>query len=271
MTPHHRDFTSDVALTRRGTTRFLGVVAPHWWVDRGAHGGFLAAVALNAAIQTVDDPNRPPCSLTTHFLRPAAVGEVEVSVAVERSGRRLTNCLVRLEQDGQPVVLSLIAFASPRPAKSSFDSTRFPSAPPPDGLEPLPVEADGLPPFMGNFEFRFALGNLPFSGADERSCAVWMKTLAPRPPDPLAIVAFADAWAPTPFIATTEPAAAPTVDLTVHFRDHSWYEHAGADEHVLASFRSELLREGVFEERGELWSRGGRLLAQSIQLGLLIQ
>jgi acyl-CoA thioesterase len=246
-------------------------VPRHWWVERGPHGGFLAALALNAATQTVDEPGRPPCSLTAHFVRAAAEGLLEVSVAVERSGRRLTNCLVRLEQDGRPVALCLIAFAEARPVATSYDGTRFPDVPAPGDLEPLPVDAEGVPPFMGNFELRFALGDLPFSGGVDRSCAVWVKTQAPRPPDPLAIAAFADAWAPTPFIATTAPAAAPTVDLTVHFRDHSWYGAAGPDDWVLARFRTELLADGVFDERGELWSGSGRLLAQSIQLGLLIQ
>ena len=40
----------------------------------------------------------------------------------------------------------------------------------------------------------------------------------PRPPTPLAVAFYADAWLPSPFARLTTPAPAPTVDLTIHFR-----------------------------------------------------
>jgi hypothetical protein len=39
---------------------------------------------------------------------------------------------------------------------------------------------------------------------------------------------------------------------------------------VLARFRTATMAEGHFEERGELWSADGRLLAESVQLALLL-
>lgn len=269
--PATADFDSDTALERREAGLYAATLERHWWADRGPHGGLLAALALRAASLELDDRGRRPCSLTLHYLAPAQEGPLKAHAAVERSGRRVANCLVRLEQDGRPVALALAAFAALSVTASSFDHTRFPEAPAPDALDPLPVHADGVPPFMGNFELRFALGHLPFTGAAEPTCGVWIRTAKPRRPDALAIAVFADAWAPTPYIERRAPVAAPTIDLTVHFRDHAWYERAEGDAFVLGMFRSRLLSDGLFEEDGELWSPDGVLLAQSRQLGLLVE
>ncbi len=219
----------------------------------------------------LDDEARKPRSLTVHYLAPVREGQLDLIAAIERSGNRVSNCLVRLEQEGRPVALALavsvIGTAGPR----SFDNTTFPEAPPPTALEQFPTRVDGLPDVMQNFEYRFALGHLPFTGAPEPSAGIWIRTAQPRRPDPVAIAAFTDAWAPMPFSQLESPAGAPTLELTVHFRNHAWYERAETDAFVLAMFRSRLLTEGLFEEEGELWSAGGVLLAQSRQLAMLIE
>jgi len=63
------------------------------------------------------------------------------------------------------------------------------------------------------------------------------------------------------------PAAAPTIDLTVHFRAPA-AAAAIVDEPLLAVFRSSTAAGGFFEEDGELWSADGVLLAHSRQLAL---
>ena len=80
---------------------------------------------------------------------------------------------------------------------------------------------------------------------------------------------FADAWWPSPLPRLTRPVAAPTIDLTVHFRAPA-AAAAIAEEPVLAVFRSSTAADGFFEEDGELWSADGVLLAHSRQLALLV-
>jgi acyl-CoA thioesterase len=60
--------------------------------------------------------------------------------------------------------------------------------------------------------------------------------------------------------------AAPTIDLTVHFR-----APVPVEGPLLARFRSRFVRDGYFEEDGELWTRDGTLVAQSRQLALLLR
>ena len=58
--------------------------------------------------------------------------------------------------------------------------------------------------------------------------------------------------------------AAPTIDLTVHFRAPLPYTGP-----LVARFTTRLARDGFFEEDGELWTPDGTLIAQSRQLALL--
>jgi acyl-CoA thioesterase len=58
----------------------------------------------------------------------------------------------------------------------------------------------------------------------------------------------------------------PTVDLTVHIR--AALPLPG--DFVLAVFRTREVSGGFLEEDGEIWSRDGRLLAHSRQLGVML-
>ena len=76
----------------------------------------------------------------------------------------------------------------------------------------------------------------------------------------------ADAWFPAPWPRLAELAPAPTIDLTVHFRTALPLP----DSLLLGRFTSSLVRDGFFDEDGELWTPDGTLVAQSRQLGLLL-
>jgi len=264
-------FTNDTRLERRASGRYRGDVARRWWVDRGPNGGLLAALAVAAATRELDDPDRRPCSLTLHFLVPPREGELDVSVSVERTGERVTNCRLRMHQGERTTALGLLSLARPIDASDAYVQARVPDVPSPGELAPLPLDAPGVPPFLRNYEFRFAAGGLPFTGAEAAETAVWVRTASRRRPDAIAVAAFADAWARTPLVRRRAPAPVPAIDLTVHFRDHDWYGRAADDDFVLAAFRSRLLAHALFEEDGELWSPDGTLLAQSRQLGMLLE
>jgi len=78
-----------------------------------------------------------------------------------------------------------------------------------------------------------------------------------------------DAWAPAAFVALGRMAAAPTLDLTIHIRRPLPPAGMAPEDHVLGRFASRLSVAGVWEEDGELWTRGGELIAQSRQLALV--
>jgi acyl-CoA thioesterase len=237
-----------------------------WTTQLGLNGGFLAAVVLRAMIAALDDPEREARSLTCHYLRPPDVGDMAVDVAVERQGRSLSTLSARLTQAGRLCLIAVAAFAVELPGAADYAGAP-PQAPPPEAVPPLapPPEV----PIVAQFDVRPALGGEPYSGAPEPVTGGWLRFAEPQPLDAPALAMYADAWLPSPMPYLTEPAVAPTVDLTVHFRAPA-AAAAIADEPVLAVFRSATSAGGFFEEDGELWSRDGVLLAQSRQLALLL-
>ncbi len=86
--------------------------------------------------------------------------------------------------------------------------------------------------------------------------------------DALMIATFADGFPPASFGRARQPFPIPTLDLTVHFRAPLPLEGAKDGDYTLARFSSSLASGGFIEEDGLMWSRDGRLLAQSRQLAL---
>jgi acyl-CoA thioesterase len=213
------------------------------------------------------DPAREPRSLTCHYLRPPRDGAVRLDVALERTGRSLSTVTARLSQEGRLCVLAVGAFAPELPAAADYAGPP-PAAPPPDDIAPLAFRP-GMMPVVGQFETRPALGAPPLSGADEALAGGWLRFAEPRPVDAIALAMYADAWMPSAFARLRAPVAAPTIDLTVHFRAPAAAAALPPDEPVLAVFRSSTAAGGFFEEDGELWSRDGVLLAHSRQLALI--
>jgi len=251
-------------------SRFRGNVDPAWFAPPGPNGGFLAALIIRSMRATIDDPSREPRSITIHYLRPPAAGEVEVEVTIERSGRNASTCSARMIQAGKTTGLALCVFAADFEAVDEW-STSAPVVPPPDQVEMLSFPGGAAPPIFEQVETRPTFGPPIFSGGEEALTGGWTRTAVASPLDAELLALYADIWWPAPFgRLTLEPAdglvSAPTLDLTIHFRDKP---PDGDREQVLGRFSSSTLVRGMWEEDGELWSEDGRLLVQSRQLALL--
>ena len=109
-------------------------------------------------------------------------------------------------------------------------------------------------------------GDPPFSASPHGETGGWLGLREARPLDAAAVVLLADAWFPAPWPRLKDLAPAPTIDLTVHFRAPLPLP----DGLLLGRFRSRLVRDGFFDEDGELWAEDGTVVAQSRQLGLLM-
>lgn len=256
-------FDTATAITPVGPGAWTADVDESWHVRKGANGGVVAAVMLRALTAAVDAPERAPRSLTVHYPGPFESGPTPVSASVVRSGRSLTTARAEAVRDGKPVALALAAFSTPFPTVAYADIA-MPDVPGPDALEPF-VRVEGGPAFAQHFEYRLAAGDRPFVGAERAEAAVWMAPIDKTVLDYPLLAALTDAFFPVIFITQRGPLAAPTVDLTVHFRAPL---PAGDTGPWLGVFRTRLAAEGFMEEDGEVWSRDGVLLAQSRQLAL---
>jgi acyl-CoA thioesterase len=257
-------FAAATAVTREGDGVYAACCDTAWSAPNGPNGGYLAAIVVRALEAEAADPGRALRSLTCHFLRPPADGPLRLDVELLRSGRTVTSARASVRQDDRLCVEALAAFTAAAESPVAWEPP-MPAVPRPEEVEPWPL-VDGVPPIAHRLACRHCVGPPPFTGSDEPTSGGW---LALRDGldrlDAAALALFADAWLPAAFHRMTRPAAAPTLDLTVHFRRAA----PAPGEQVLGVFRSVASAEGLFEEDGELWSEGGVLLAQSRQLALL--
>jgi acyl-CoA thioesterase len=265
--PPATEFDRATAVAPLGDGAWAGAVDAGWFAGRGPNGGYLAAIVLRAMVAELADPAREPRSLTCHYLRPPADGPVRIEVTVERSGRSTSTLTARLSQDDRQCVLGVAAFAVEVPAPAAYAGAP-PTVPAPEDIAPVDNSSSGLS-IASRFEVRPALGERMFAGAGEAVTGGWLRFADARGTDAVALAMFADAWWPAPWVRLREPVAAPTIDLTVHFRAPRAAVALAPGEPVLGVFRSTTAADGFFEEDGELWTRDGVLLAQSRQLALL--
>jgi acyl-CoA thioesterase len=260
-------FDDDTALRPLGDGAYEGHVEEQWWTPRGPLGGYVMAIVLRGAALAVEDAERSPRSLTTYFLRPPAVGPVTVRPAVERRGRSLTAVSTRLEQEGKLLALALAAFSVEWPGPL-LSAAPMPQVEPADPRRASPEIPDDRmrPPFMDRLTMQRRFGDLPFSGAKSMETGGWLGLREERRLDALAVALLSDAWFPAPWLGLRKLAPAPTVEMTVLFRAPL----PVPDSLLLGRFRTRLVRDGFFEEDGDLWSPDGTLVAQSRQLGLLL-
>lgn len=261
-------FDAETALTALGDGCYEATLDESWWIERGPNGGLLAVLLLRACQETVRDPGRDPRSLTIHFLEAPAGGPCQIATTVERAGRSVTALSARLTQAGRTCALALAAFAAPRESLTFVEGTA-PEVPSPEALATFPPEGISFPPFTRRYEYRWAIGDAPFSGSTSSRVGGWMRLAERRVADALLIAAFSDAWMPCIYPRLPAPIGAPTLDLTIHFRARLPLEGATPDDFYLCTFSSQLAQSGVFDENGEIWSRDGRLLAQARQLAML--
>jgi acyl-CoA thioesterase len=224
------------------------------------------ALMLRAFELAVGDAQRSPRSVTMHFLRVPEVGPVTLGATVERAGRSLSTLSGRLEQDGKLLGLALGAYSVPWESPVLGNGS-MPAVEAAEGREPVGDLGRGAPPpFTERLTMQHRFGAPPFSSTDDGLAGGWLGLREERPVDALTIAVLADAWFPAPWPRLKALAPAPTIDLTLHFR----VSLPLPDTVLLGRFENRLVRDGFFDEDGELWTPDGTLVAQSRQLALLL-
>jgi acyl-CoA thioesterase len=252
---------------------FAAEISPDWRAGRGPHGGYIAAMLLRALNVTVADPARSPRSLTIHYPRAPEPGPVQIRTVVEREGRSLSTLSARMEQEGQLMALALAAFSVPWRGAAEASDLALPRVAPPDPERRSAEFTDRhLPPFARHLVVQPRIGVAASEDPHApMEVGAWLGLAERRPIDALSLAFYADALLPAPFARAGEPAVAPTVDLTVHFRTAMpRVPEPDPDELCLVRTTTRVIHEGFFEEDGVIWAADGTVLAQSRQLAILL-
>lgn len=248
------------------TSRYRAAIHDGWDIGGNANGGYVLAVVGRAMAAAMD---RPPLTVTGHYLAPSPPGDCEVIVTTVRPGGRLATCTASLVQDGRELLRTLGTFGTPADPGHRYLDGAPPDVPPYEdcpGRASAP-SATGMPPpgLMDRLDVRVHPDCLGFATGQPTGRAEmtgWFALAAEEPIDEIGLLLAADAMAPAVFNSGLPVGWVPTVELTVHVRARP------APGPLRCRFVTRFIAGGMLEEDGELWDRSDTLVAQSRQLAL---
>lgn len=260
------EFDEDTAVRRIEPGFYRGEVTARWDIGGKANGGYLLALALQAAAAELPHPD--PLTSTGHFLRPPMAGAVELTVETVRVGRGHSTAEVHMRQAGNEILRVLTTFADLGAVEGP---TRYLAGPPPLTApeECIPAQAtlrDGTVVEVINrvdalMEPR-TVGWVFGKPSHRAEIGGWLRLADGREPDPMVLAFAADAMAPTVF-GLGARGWVPTVEMTVHVRQRP------APGWLRIWVTSRFVTFGYVEEDAEIWDSEGRLVAQARQLARL--
>jgi acyl-CoA thioesterase len=256
-------FAADIAVEPAGPGRFTAELHERWSSLMGIHGGYTAAIVVNAITAEVTDPTRPLRAFAAQFAAVPRPGPVDVEVNVERVGKSMTTTTARLSQNGKVLQVAHAASSTSRPGLTYDDHLRPRSADP--GDTPRFTAPDGVGHFQ-NADVRLDPDVVPFGGGDQAWVAAWIAPLDHDLIDAAWLVAMCDVLPPAVFTRTTVPVKAATIEYVVHLATGEPSVPAGA--HVYLSCRSPLSKEGFAVEDATMWAPDGTVLAVARQTRL---
>jgi acyl-CoA thioesterase len=256
-------FAADTAVVRVGAGCFTAELSDRWSSLVGIHGGYTAAIVVNAMTAAVDDRTRALRSFAAQFSAAPHPGAVDIDVTVERAGRSMTTTSARLLQQGRVLQVAHAVSSTPWPGLSYDEYVRPKGADPGDAPRFAPP---GGPGHFQNADVRLDPDIVPFGGGDEAVVAAWLRPLNGEPIDAAWLVAMCDMLPPAVFSRTSGPVKAATVEYVVHLATGEPALPAG--DHVYLSCRSPLSQEGFAVEDATMWGPDGRVLAAARQTRL---
>lgn len=257
------DFVRDsVVETAAGATgRYRATLSPDWAVW-GPNGGYVAAIALRAAMAHSRLPR--PANLQCHFLAVGDFAPVDLSVTPLGGSKRAESLRVEVLQKDRLLLVASVWMTDDALAGYEHDFAVAPVVPPPDALRGYQdLAADEYAewyPIWRSIEGRPLRWREPPGKPEWQT---WMRFNETEFPDRAADALRQIFWLDFPGWNATIAAhqwpftyLAPNLDLTVQF-----HAFAPNTTWMLADGVVPLARDGLLGCTSRLWSEDGRLLA----------
>ncbi|MEM7270024.1 MAG: thioesterase family protein [Pseudomonadota bacterium] len=229
-----------------------------------AYGGWAAALAVEA-VQSADGSRGAPVSLTATF--PDAITPEPLEIAVTLLRRRARTdfwrvAFLRAAAPDEAVFHADIVMSEERTSDLDYQITA-PAAPDPDTV--IAPDRKMGPGWWKHIAIRPI--NMPFfTKAETPDTLSWMKESDDRPLDAKGLIALSDALPPRSFFLDNKPRFGSTVTMSVSlFASAEDYAAVGSD-FLLSQGECDIVRNGTYDLRGRLWTRGGKLLAVMNQI-----
>ena len=262
--PHLFDDATRVTASDSG---WQGQGSPDYWAFVGQFGGVTAATLLRALIE---HPQRSgdPLSLTVNFCAPVAEGAFDLDIRLVKANRSTQHWSIEMTQGSAEVVTFASAVFAERRPSWSHQQAEFPQA---TAFEQTLPYTRIAAPWVRQYDFRFVEGEPKFGGApssvpSSAYSKLWIGDRVPRKIDVLSLMSMSDAFFGRVFHARSELVPFGTVSLTTYFHADAQDLAAEDTSRVLAIADASIFHKSFGDQRGELWSPQGRLLATTSQI-----
>lgn len=266
MSPHNdSEFALATRLSRLADSEYRVELGSGWEVAGAVNGGYLLAV-LAKALRETSPGTTDPLVISTYYLGPSTAGPATVSVRSIREGKSTSTFAVDLIQGESSTITALATMGtlSSLPGDVATTATE-PEVPGPDQCIKV-AEASpnfvAVAPLISRYDMRLDPATSGFAVGEPSGRGLlqgWIRLADGAEPDPLALLAFVDAFPPVMF-DLGRFGWSPTVELTAHVRA------IPAPGWIKVKVSTSNIAGGMFEEDCELWDSTGRLVAQSRQL-----
>jgi acyl-CoA thioesterase len=239
-------------------------VPDDWMQGRTVYGGLVAAMALKSMRRHVPR-ERKVRSLLFSFIGPLSSDPFFIQRQVLRSGKSVTTVEAKVVQNDIICSTAVGSFGADRDSKIQIAPTKRLEMPAPSKALELPYIEGLTPAFTRHFDYRWAIGEFPFSGKGGGEIGGWINFKEET--NCLTeewLIALADAW-PTPVLSKLkEPAAASTLTWALEFvhldrmacsENEWWAYHCIVDS----------AERGYAHERSAVWDPEGQLAIFSRQ------
>lgn len=239
-------------------------IPEHWGQGRATFGGLLAA-CLFEKIRPQVAAERPLRSLMVSFIAPVAAGALDVRVRVLREGKAATQVQATAYQDDQPCVVMLASFGGDRSSSVTVEALAAPHFEAPETVTPFPFIPGLTPDFTQYFDYRYAVGKMPFMGGQESRMGGWIRVreAGPQAAGVAELLCLLDAWPPAVFSLLKAPASGSTLTWSIGFVEQPADCSGGDWWQYLADIRQ--AANGYSHIDATLWDRHGRTALLSRQ------
>jgi len=141
-----------------------------WMQGRAGYGGLVGALALKAMRARVP-AERKVRSLLIAFVGPVGPASFSIHTQTLRMGRSVTTVEAKVIQAGAVCCTAVGSFGGDRTSVIQIVPSERPQMPGPDKALELPYLEGLTPAFTRHFDYRWALGDLPFYGLPDRRVA----------------------------------------------------------------------------------------------------
>ena len=239
-------------------------VPQDWMQGRTVYGGLVAAMVLKSMRRHVPNQRKIRTLLFT-FVGPVNSDPFYIQTQMLRAGKSVTTVESKVIQNDKICSTAVGSFGEDRESKIRIEPDKHPDMTEPAQCLELPYIDGMTPSFTRHFDYRWAEGELPFSGKGGDLIGGWINFREAT--DCLTeewLVALSDAW-PTPVLAMlTGPAAASTMTWAMEFV-HLNRDSCSENEWWAYRCTVDSAEKGYVQERSAVWDPEGALALFSRQ------